>query len=234
MGGHLVDRVIRIDGEPPDAWSAARLLAAMIATQGFDLVLCGRRAIDTHGGQLGSFIGELLDAPQVSGIVKLTLLKDGRKALVGRNLGRGDREEVECRLPALFTVDPGLNEPRYPTCPDRMLAEQTRIDVVDATSLPVDEAQATLTQFRKFSPPRPKTRKVFTIDSGLSVADRMSQMMSGGAGAAKKEGGELVEGTPEEAARHIVDFLVQNGLVQNGLAQNVLVQNGIVPGPGPS
>ncbi|MFO1376296.1 MAG: electron transfer flavoprotein subunit beta/FixA family protein [Steroidobacteraceae bacterium] len=208
MGGALVDRRIRVDAEPADAWNAAQLLAAWLRSTGFDLILCGQRAIDTGGGQLGSFVATLLDVAQVSGIVRLDLPPSGSSVVVERALGRGDREEVECRLPALLTVDRALHEPRYPTYPNRHRAEQAHIEVIR----PADAAGAEpLTQIRKLAPPRPKTRKVFTIDTSLSLADRMTQMVAGGG--AKKEGGTVLDVGPEEAARQIVDLLLQNRMV---------------------
>lgn len=210
MGGRLIDSMVRIDFEPADAWTAAVALAAALRGLGFDLVLCGRRAADTNSGQVGSFIAELLDLPQVSGVVKLDLRSGAPPLVVERSLGRGDREEVECSLPALLTVDVALNEPRYPTFPDRICAERASIDRVEPTTL-ITGTTETLVEFGKLTPPRPRTRKAFTTDTGLSVADRMSQMVTGGA--IRKEGGAVLEETPDEAARQIVAFLVEHGFV---------------------
>ena len=210
MGGRVIDSMMRIDFEPTDAWTAAVVLAAALRRLGFDLVLCGCRAADTNGGQVGSFIAELLDVPQVSGIVNLDLRSTRPQLVVERNLGRGDREEVECSLPALLTVDAALHVPHYPTFPDRSFAERTCIDRIEPAAL-VTGATEALVEFGKLTPPRPRTRKVFTIDTGLSVADRMSQMVTGGA--VRKEGGAVVQDTPDEAARQIVAFLLEHGFV---------------------
>lgn len=208
--GRLADAMMRIDSEPADAWSAAVLLAAAIRRLGFDLVLCGSRTADTSGAQVGSFIAERLDVPQVSGVVKLDLRQAERRLVVERSLGRGDREEVVCSLPALLTVDAALHEPRYPTFPDRLFAAQARIDVIEPAAIVTDPVEP-LVEFGKLTPPRPRTRRVFTADASLSVADRMNQMVTGGA--ARKEGGAVLEESPDEAARQIVAFLVQHGFV---------------------
>jgi len=228
MGGALVDRAIRVDAEPADAWNAAQLLAASIRSIGCDLILCGQRAIDTHGGQLGSFIATLLDVAQVSGIVRLDLPPPGSRVLVERALGRGDREEVECRLPALLTVDRALHEPRYPTFPNRLRAEQACIEVMSSGLPEEGPGPEPLTQIRKLAPPRPKTRKVFTIDTSLSLADRMTQMVAGGG--AKKEGGAVLEVGPEEAARQIVDLLLQNRMVPGMESVGGAAEAGVEPG----
>jgi electron transfer flavoprotein beta subunit len=80
---------------------------------------------------VGSCIAEMLQVPQVSGIVGLNLFAQERKASVERYLGKGDKEEIECDLPALFTVEMGLNDPRYPALLNRLSAEKTAVEVLD-------------------------------------------------------------------------------------------------------
>lgn len=213
MGGRQIDRVIRIDDDSFDRWKTARLLAQTIERLKFDLILCGKKAIDTNAGQVGTFIAELLDLPQVSGIVNLDFPAQG-KAIAERYMGKGDREEVECQLPALFTAELGLNEARYPAVTNRLQAEKLEIEVLDpASSNFLGSDGEAASHFVKYSPPRPKTRKIFTPDSNLSVMERMSQMVSGGA--AKKEGGTVWEGSAEEAAGHILHFLRQNKILED-------------------
>jgi electron transfer flavoprotein beta subunit len=209
MGG---DRMIRINYDSPDSWSTSLVLAAAIKKIGFDLVLCGKKAIDNNSNQMGSFIAELLQVPQVSGIVRLNLFDYGSKATVERYLGKGDREEIECALPALFTVEMGLNDPRYPRLLNRLSAEKAKVEVLDPVILEVSSDKAeSLTEIVKFSLPRPKTRKIFTPDSTLSAQERLQLMMSGGGGG--KEASNILEGTPEQLTEHIVQFLAQNKIL---------------------
>ena len=78
MGG---DRMVRIDYEGTDPWKTALILASAIEKTGFDLVLCGKKAIDSNGGQVGSFVAELLRVPQISGIVDLNLFSEEGKVI---------------------------------------------------------------------------------------------------------------------------------------------------------
>ncbi len=206
------DRMIRINYVSADSWSTSLALSVAIEKNGYDMVFCGKKAIDSNGNQMGSFIAERLQIPQVSGIVSMDLAVSERKVIVERYLGKGDREEVECDLPALFTVEMALNDPRYPTLPKRFAAEKKVVEIIDPKALGISpEQEVSLTEIRKISLPRPKTRKVFTPDSSLSAADRIKQMMSGGA--KSREAGDVLEGTPEELAGHIVKFLVQEKVV---------------------
>jgi electron transfer flavoprotein beta subunit len=210
MGG---DRMVRIDYESSDPWKIALILASAIEKTGCDLVLCGKKAIDSNGGQVGSFIAELLRVPQISGIVGLDLFAEQGKALVERYLGKGDKEEMECRLPALFTAEMGLNDPRYPTLSNRLAAEKAEIEALNPATLEViSDEEENRTELMQFSQPRPKTRKVFTPDSSLSGADRLKQMMSGGS---TDEATDILEGPVDQLAGHIAEFIIQEQVLKD-------------------
>jgi electron transfer flavoprotein beta subunit len=210
MGG---DRMVRIEFESSDPWAIASILASAIEKTGYDLVLCGKKATDTNGGQVGSFIGELLRVPQVSGIVGLNFFAQEGNAIVERYLGKGDKEEMECRLPALFTVDMGLNNPRYPTLSNRLEAEKAEIEVLNPATLEgSSDGEESRTEIMQFSQPRPKTRKVFTPDSSLSGADRLKQMMSGGS---TEEASDILQGPADHLAGHIAEFMIQEQVLKD-------------------
>jgi electron transfer flavoprotein beta subunit len=208
MGGRRINRMIRINYESFDPWETALALSNVIKKIGFDIILCGEKAIDDNCSQVGTFVAELLNIPQVSGIVKLDIVPQGKKTLVERYLGKGDREEMECCLPALFTVGKGLNDPRYPSLPNRILAEKMKIEEIDWIDLEFGSEEKALTKVTKFFSPKPKTRKMFTPDSSLSALERLNLMMSGSS--SKKEGSTVLEGSANQLADHLVKFLVQN------------------------
>ncbi len=206
------DSMIRVNGDPTDPRTTATLLAKVIADMGCDIILCGKKAMDTNGGMVGSFLAEILDIGQTTGILKLYVDPKKRTALVERSIGRGDRELIECSLPALFTVERGMNEPRYPTLPHRLRSEKQKITRIEANSLTVAfDTESGLGGLPTLDPPRPKPKKVFTPDSQLSASERMRLIMSGGGRAAKK--GDLIEGAPEKAAEAIMSVLIQEKMV---------------------
>ncbi|MBU1052757.1 MAG: electron transfer flavoprotein subunit beta/FixA family protein [Proteobacteria bacterium] len=207
------DRMIRLDYENTDPSLISLFLAKAIEKIGYDMVLCGKKSMDSNGGQVGSFLAERLHIPQVSGIVSLKLSLNDKKAVVERYLGKGDREELECDLPALFTTEMGLNDPRYPALPGRLLADKTNIEILDINSLGDSSDKAVgLTDILKFSQPRPKTRKTFSPDSNLSATDRLKLMMSGG-GAKPKEDSNVLEGSADELSGHILKYLIQEQII---------------------
>ena len=72
--------------------------------------------------------------PHVSVITKLEISDDGSSAKATREID-GGLEIVECELPAVFTTQKGLNEPRYPSLPGIMKAKKKPLEVIDGDSL---------------------------------------------------------------------------------------------------
>jgi len=201
------DRMIRIDCQNLDPWTTSLILAETIRDLKYDIILCGKKAIDTNDNQVGSFVAEILEIAQVSGIVRMEVLPDMKKVIVERYLGKGDREAVECDLPALFTVEKTLNDPRYPTLPNRLRAEKEKIESIEATALNIHvDVEMDLREFASLAPPRPKPKKVFTPDSHLSASERRRLIMSGGVTEKKSN---LFEGAPEDIAKRIVNILIK-------------------------
>jgi electron transfer flavoprotein beta subunit len=122
--------LLRTDARPMDPLPAARALAAELEDGGFDLVLCGKLAIDDYSHAVGTMLGELLERPSVSAIVSLEIA-DG--AGTAEREIEGGVEVVEFRLPAVLTTDKGLNEPRYPALKGIMMAKKKPLEVKDVS-----------------------------------------------------------------------------------------------------
>jgi len=104
-----------------DTWATSYTLAMGIKKVGpFDLIICGRQAIDGDTAQIGPQVAENLGIPQATYVKKLEVkeLKDAedgsRLAMVERGLEDG-YEELEVKMPALLTVIGELNDPRFPS-----------------------------------------------------------------------------------------------------------------------
>jgi len=123
-GVHLSD-----ESGNADALVAAKALAAQLKEMSYDLILMGKQAIDFDDAAVGVQVAKLLNLPVVTRIVKLEL-GDG-KATVERESDVG-KEVLEVSLPAVFTAEKGLNEPRYPKLMDIMKAKKKPLDQKDA------------------------------------------------------------------------------------------------------
>jgi electron transfer flavoprotein beta subunit len=120
------DRAIHVRADRAyDSLGVARALAAEIAPLKPDMVWLGRQAVDDDAAQVGPMLAELLELPGVTVVAHFEL--DGSKAVVEREI-EGGREVVEVTLPALFTTDKGLNQPRYASLKGIMAAKKKPID----------------------------------------------------------------------------------------------------------
>jgi electron transfer flavoprotein beta subunit len=118
-----------------DRLSTAKELAKAITDEQFDLVLCGRQAVDDDSCQVGPMLGQILGWPAVSDISKFEL--EGGKATVHKEV-EGGEEKVEVELPAVFTCQRGLVEPRLPALKGIMAAKKKPLNTLEAgTSEPL-------------------------------------------------------------------------------------------------
>jgi len=179
-----------------------------------DLILCGDTASDWSSGIVGPALAQQLDLPQVTGVSQLIVLKDKEPQTLRltRRLERGYRELLEAELPLLLTVTSDLNEPRYPSLPAHLAALQAHIPVLDPLPLMDDEwlyssDEMTLLEIHT---PRPRPRRIPAPASQHSAYQRIGEIVAGGAIGRQTR---LVEGTPEELARALVEFLKARGFV---------------------
>jgi electron transfer flavoprotein beta subunit len=144
----------------PDGFVTAKALAAALTEQGpggrgaegssapepqnprtpeslnpaFDLILCGNKAVDDDMGYVGIALAVFLDLPHVSSVTKLEIADDRKSARVHREI-EGATEIITTSLPAVFTAQKGLNEPRYPTLRGMMLAGKKEIPTLKLADL---------------------------------------------------------------------------------------------------
>jgi electron transfer flavoprotein beta subunit len=98
-----------------DAYATAKALAAAIKALGeYDVIFCGKQAVDADNAAVGVMLAEMLDLPHVSVVSKLEIDAEAKSARAERDI-EGGREVIELPLPAVVTAQKGLNEPRYPS-----------------------------------------------------------------------------------------------------------------------
>ena len=94
-----------------DTWATSNTLTAAIKKIGsFDMIFCGRQAIDGDTAQVGPQIAEKLDLPQVTYVRKMEV--SGNTVTVQRALEDG-YEVIEVNMPCVLTAIKELNTPRY-------------------------------------------------------------------------------------------------------------------------
>ena len=141
-----------------DPIMTARALAKVLQSEAPDLVLCGVQSSDAGQQSTGPALAAVLGQPCVSAATKVNI--EGRQATVHCELDGGLIEIVEVTLPAVLTVQTGLNAPRSGSVKKLMLAKKTPIAVVDPDDIPS----------------RSKIKRMFVAP----VSGQRAEMMEGG------------------------------------------------------
>ena len=159
--------LLQVDKIPPDPYETAKLIAAHLKPDTWDLILFGRMAIDDYNHQVGVLVAELLGLPCVTAISHLDL--HGAKGVAEREI-EGGIEVVEFPLPAVLTIDKGLNEPRYPALKGIMAAKKKPLDVRPVQAGPGGIEVAALTP-----PPDRKEGKI--VGEGVGAVGELVRLL---------------------------------------------------------
>jgi electron transfer flavoprotein beta subunit len=202
------------DFDNGDSYTTALVLAKKISAIPHDLVLCGRMSDDTQAGLVGAYLAQMLDLPLIQGVVSVVINYEDKKLMVHRKLERGNREAVACSLPALLTVEAGLNTPRHLTVPGIFRTRKKEIAKYDSKELGLssDEAGQNGSKARiiHISPPKPKMKGLIIPDSRLSPAERLRLIAGGGLVSRKSN---VLEGEPGKVASQLIQFFKQNKIL---------------------
>jgi electron transfer flavoprotein beta subunit len=116
-----------------DPLGSAKSLAAAIAKETSDLVLTGLQSDDHGFGQTGVLLAGVLDRPHAT-IIMAIEVQDGKLRLK-RELEAGWFQHLECPLPAVLTIQSGINKVRYATLKGIMAAKKKEIVTISRESL---------------------------------------------------------------------------------------------------
>jgi electron transfer flavoprotein beta subunit len=127
-----------------DTWATSYTLSRAIKKLGdFNLVICGKQAIDGDTAQVGPGIAEMLDIPFVAWVRKVEEISDN--AMRVERMMEDGYDVVEAPLPGLITVVKEINEPRMASLKGKMRARKAEIITLSAADLEVDGAKLGLT-----------------------------------------------------------------------------------------
>ena len=163
-----------------DTLGTAKILAAAVKKQPFDLVICATESSDSYSGIVPGQIAYLLGVPPMT-FAKEILIDDDRIAI--KRQSESGYDLVESSLPALVAVSSGINEPRYPQLKGIMAAKKKEIKVYTAADLglPPDQVgekgarEKVLTVGR---PPKRQSGKVVVDEGegGKQIADFLAEI----------------------------------------------------------
>lgn len=118
-----------------DAVAVSGYIAQIAQGKNYDLILCGIMSEDMMQFQVGPMLSQRLSLPWATAVIRETLKPDEKKISVERELEAGVSEMLDICLPALLTVQSGINEPRYPSLSNLLRANKSVIDIVDEKTL---------------------------------------------------------------------------------------------------
>lgn len=182
------DKAIRLtdpkfDGS--DSYAIARILHSAIKALHFDVILCGVQSGDGGYAMVGPILAEMFNIPHATMVKKIEL--DSGSAEINRELEGGLEEQIEMKLPALFAVQTGINEPRYVSIMGIRKAMQKEIKLMTLADTGLTE------------------NDVGTAGSWITVEKMYVPPV--------EKQAEFLKGTSEEIATKIAEILKSRGLV---------------------
>ena len=157
-----------------DSLGIARILAAALKEIPFDLIIAGQRAVDDDSFQVGVAVAEYLKIPHVSMVIKEEII-DG-KIRCHRTV-EGGTVILEAPLPALFTTQRGLNEPRYASLPGIMKAKKKPLDIKTLADIGLDAEKAGKPMTKITAMKYPPEREGGTIIEGESAQEKAAAIV---------------------------------------------------------
>jgi electron transfer flavoprotein beta subunit len=156
------DRAILIEQDDPAAYdplATARLLAAALKSEAADLILTGLQSDDLGYGQTGVILAELLGLPHATIIMQVEKQDGGIR--VKRELEDGWFQHVDMPLPALLTIQSGINKLRYATLMGIKKAKTKEVKRVSPADLGVAAGAPGILLERVYVPERTKQTQIF-------------------------------------------------------------------------
>ncbi|MCP4665718.1 MAG: electron transfer flavoprotein subunit beta/FixA family protein, partial [Deltaproteobacteria bacterium] len=173
------DRAVRIDpGDlDPDGFVISRLLAAAIKDLEYDLILTGVQADDDNAGMVGIMLAEHLELSHAAVVTGVEL--QGKEASIRVELEGGMDEMSLIQLPALLSIQTGINEPRYVSIMGIRKARNKELKVIGTEDLGLSEddlLKRTLIE-EVFLPPETEGAEIIEGDASR-VADEMIRILN--------------------------------------------------------
>ena len=155
-------------------FATATWIAAYARACNYDLILTGVMSGDDMNGQVGPLAAEMLHLPCTTSVIFRRMMPESGRIYIEREMEGGLRDALEIRLPALLTLQSGINQPRYPSLSKMLRANRHSLDVIPSDSLELPSIHLSVMQ--------------------TTLPQKM-------------RAGLILEGTPREKARRLLDIL---------------------------
>ncbi|MBF0530024.1 MAG: electron transfer flavoprotein subunit beta/FixA family protein [Deltaproteobacteria bacterium] len=166
-----------------DTWATSYTLSKGIQKiSSFDLIICGKQAVDGDTAQVGPGLAERLDLSFVCFVRKIVEADPQAGRLVVERMMDDGYDVVETPLPALITVVKEIGEPRVPSIRGKMKAKKMAIPVLGAADLGVDPQSIGLdgspTRVVDVFAPKPRGRRMKIEGPAEGQAGRLLSILA--------------------------------------------------------
>jgi electron transfer flavoprotein beta subunit len=170
------DRAIHIEEQnlnTLDTLGVAKLLAGAAKAESPDLFLTGLQSDDLGYGQTGVVVAELLGMPHSTIIMHVAV--DASKIRVKRELEDGWFQNIEMPLPAVLTIQSGINKLRYATLMGIKKAKTKEIKRVTLADLGIAPVSVTVIE-KIYVPHKAKHAQIFEGDAKVAAAKLIEKL----------------------------------------------------------
>ena len=165
---------IPVEESMGDAFLSATVLAAALKPIQPDLVLAGVESNDLGGSQVGVLVAEQLGYVAATMAISVQVGNDG-VLNVRRELEGGNFVEVNLQMPAVLTIQTGLNEPRYPSLKGIMAAKRKDLVRLELPRLNLSGSQ--LVETIEYSYPPQRERAQMLEGSSEAIAGELVSLL---------------------------------------------------------
>ncbi len=133
--GMGVDHGVHLVTESEDyinPFTIASRIADYARNKPYTLILAGVMSEDQMQGQVGPMIAACLSLPWATAVIRQQMAPDKTSVLAEREIEGGGRDTLELQLPAVLTIQSGINRPRYPSLSNLLRANRQKLETVGA------------------------------------------------------------------------------------------------------
>ncbi len=157
-----------------DAFLSAEVLADALKPVQPDLILSGVESNDLGGSQVGVLVAEQLGYVAATMVISVKVGNDG-VLNVRRELEGGNFVDVDLPMPAVLTIQTGLNEPRYPSLKGIMAAKRKDLVRLELSDLDIGDSQ--LVETIEYSYPPRRERAQMIEGSSEAIASELVSLL---------------------------------------------------------
>jgi electron transfer flavoprotein beta subunit len=128
---HGIHIITESDGHQ-NPFTIASRIADYARDKYYTLIFTGVMSEDQMQGQVGPMIAACLSLPWATAVIRQQMAPDNKSVYVEREIEGGSRDTLQLQLPAVLTIQSGINTPRYPSLSNLLRANKQKLETIQA------------------------------------------------------------------------------------------------------